>query len=144
MGYHSTVGFQIRFATKADLSTMRERMGAGWYAMLKDVDLEIDGRSIRFQENWTKWDWSSYDLVREMLDNAQLWADLDPEHPNYLASSGFFARIGEDWENGDIEQYSWDGNPHADVPCGYDLGGVTLTIDLTEYDPYNETPDPSL
>jgi hypothetical protein len=124
MGYMSEVGIKIKFADGAGREKIVAALGERWQVIQEIV--EAEHTSITFHIPFTKWYTGVFEDVRALEQLVRIASErnaLPHDDPEYVPSSGFFARIGEDL--GDIEEESWDGDG---LPCGFDLGHVETSI----------------
>jgi hypothetical protein len=126
MGYMSEVGIKIKFADGAGREKIVAALGERWQVLLEVI--EVDDTTIKFYTPFAKWYTGLFEDVSGLEQLVRIASErnaLPHDDPEYVPSSGFFARIGEDL--GDVEEILWDGDVEG-LPCGFDLGSVEVSI----------------
>jgi hypothetical protein len=128
MGYRSEVGIKIQFADTEGRDRIIAALGDRWEVVRGIV--EVEGATIRFHTPFAKWyvgdgEYPDVQVLEELVRLAEGCNALPPDDDEYVPSSGFFARIGE--ERNDIEEEAWDGDAEG-LPCGFDLAHVETSI----------------
>lgn len=134
MGYYSTVAYRIRFKDKIDTLRFIDALGHDvWGTALPYITWE--GVNVTFREDWIKWPTlfdvdvpPEYVAIQAIVDRAQEFNAAPEDDPDYIPSSGFFARVGEEYD--DVDMFTWDGDSDI-LPYGGDLGFVRRDIVLT-------------
>jgi hypothetical protein len=126
MGYRSEVGIKIQFADTEGRDKIIAALGSQW-GVIQEI-VEVEDTTIRFHTPFAKWYvgdsmFADVDALDRLISIASERNALPPEDDEYVPSSGFFARIGE--ERNDIEEEAWDGEG---LPCGFDLAHVETSI----------------
>jgi hypothetical protein len=124
MGYMSEVGIKIKFVDGAGREKIVAALGSRW-GVIQEI-IEVEDTSIAFHTTFAKWYTGMFEDVSALEQLVTIASErnaLPHDDPEYVPSSGFFARIGE--ERNDIEEESWDGDG---LPCGFDLAHVETSI----------------